>query len=56
MDFYHIYSVIKYKYVGVSDERNALVLLQCRGPYLNRTNSRTWLFMLHFSNNFHLFF
>jgi hypothetical protein len=31
MDLYHIYSIIKYKYVGVTDERNALALLW-RGP------------------------
>jgi hypothetical protein len=36
MGLYHIYSVIKYKYVGVTEERNALaLLLQWRGPYLN---------------------
>jgi hypothetical protein len=27
MDLYHIYSAIKYKYAGVTDERNALALL-----------------------------
>jgi hypothetical protein len=26
MDLYHIYCVIKYEYVGVSDERNALAV------------------------------
>jgi hypothetical protein len=26
MDLYHIYSVIKYKYVGINDKRNALAV------------------------------
>jgi hypothetical protein len=26
MDLYHTYSVIKYKYIGITDERNALAV------------------------------
>jgi hypothetical protein len=41
MDLYQIYSVMAYKYIGVTDERNALAV-DCQGeldhhlPHLNR--------------------
>jgi hypothetical protein len=40
MDLHHIYLLMKCKYVGITDERNALaLLLQFSGPYLNNEYS-----------------
>jgi hypothetical protein len=48
MDLYHIYSVVKYKYIGITHERNSLAG-DHKGQLGHHLLSLYWLEALHIS-------
>jgi hypothetical protein len=51
MDSYHFYSAMKYEYVGITDERNALIVdLEVRLDHLLLSLSQLETALISFSN------